>query len=93
MTASMACFNSSKLVVVSQLFLHVNDLSVISAVFAALQTACFAGVTIIEKCNTPCAVQPYIYIYISQSNDIRLASAVAVELMQQDLCFSQEYVL
>lgn len=48
------------MVVVSELLLYVNELSVISAFFSALQTACFAGVTIIEKCNTARAVRPYI---------------------------------
>lgn len=61
-TSFISYFNSSKMVVVSsQLSLYMSELSVISAFFAALQTACFAGVTIIEKCNTACAVRPYIY--------------------------------
>lgn len=77
------------MMVVCQFFLYVNELSVISAFFTALQTACFAGVTIIEKLNTACAMQPY----VSQSSETRLASAVAVELIHQDFCFLQEDAL
>lgn len=54
------------MMVVSQFLLYMNELAVISAFFTALQTACFAGVTVIEKLNTACAMQPY----ISQSRDI-----------------------
>lgn len=60
MTPLFSYFNSREMVVVSELLLYVNELSVISAFFSALQTACFAGVTIIEKRNTARAVRPYI---------------------------------
>jgi len=59
-TSFFSYLNSPKMVVASQLFLYANELLVISAFFAALQTACFAGVTIIERRNTARAVRPYI---------------------------------